>query len=209
MAYGATRRRLLLATALLGSLLTTVRARATYSIIALDVETGQVGGAGTSCVGSFSVYIIYGVAPGLGVVAAQASANTEARDRAVMLLADTLMLALEAGAENGEGDSRCTLDGMPSDGAFLEVNLPDQGTAEPFLHLQVDDTAPDSPLSELRAMYDAWRVAHPCPEPDETSMQACRAMPERATQAKSIGRWASRKVEAWRRRPRVAAARVA
>jgi len=245
-------RSFLVATALLGSLLGAGNARATYSIIAVDVRTGEVGGAGTSCVGSFSVYAIYGAVPGTGVVAAQAALNMEARDRAVMLLdqgmsaadviadisaesydplasvrqyavidvgsasaagftgaatmvfaddvqgsaapylysvqgniltsaavlsqasavfsapgcdlADTLLLALEAGAENGEGDSRCTPEGIPSDGAFIEVNLPDQA-GEPYLHLQADDTAPSNPLTELRAMYDAWRATHPCPEP--------------------------------------------
>jgi hypothetical protein len=46
------------ATALLASLLMAARAHATYSIIALDVQSGQVGGTGTSCVGDFSVYVI-------------------------------------------------------------------------------------------------------------------------------------------------------
>jgi uncharacterized Ntn-hydrolase superfamily protein len=268
MVYGSAFRLCVLGSAVLGPLFLTARAHATYSIIALDVETGQVGGAGTSCVGSFSVYAIYGVVPGVGVVAAQASLNEQARDRAVMLLeqgasaadviaditgagfdplasvrqyavidvegaspagftgastmiyaddvqgnvtpyvysvqgniltsaavldhasavftapgcdlADTLMLALEAGAQNGEGDSRCTPDGIPSDGAFIEVNLPDQGTAEPFLHLQVDDTSPSSPLIELRAMYTAWRTTQPCPEPQGTSDAG--VMPDAGTQ---------------------------
>ncbi len=185
-------------------------ARATYSIVASDQMTQQVGGAGTSCVGSLSVRIIYGVAIGHGAVHAQAQINTLGRDRAVVLLrddvdpsdiiaeitsssfdpaasvrqygivdlfgraagftgqndlpyaedrqgfvdlytysvqgniltsvrvidqaeaafvskfgcdlADRLMLALEAGAEGGEGDSRCTPRGIPSDSAFIEVD---------------------------------------------------------------------------------------
>ena len=63
-------------------------ASATYSIVAVDLESGAVGGAGTSCVGAnLSVYDIYGSAPGYGAVMAQASLNREGRERAVELLA--------------------------------------------------------------------------------------------------------------------------
>lgn len=55
-------------------------ARGTYSIVASDQATQQVGGAGTSCVGSLSVRIIYGVAIGHGAVHAQAQINTAGRD---------------------------------------------------------------------------------------------------------------------------------
>jgi len=61
-------------------------AYATYSIVAVDRATGQVGGAGASCVGSFSVRNIYGVAPGYGAVHAQASLSTAGRNRAVLRL---------------------------------------------------------------------------------------------------------------------------
>lgn len=62
-------------------------AGATYSIVAADVAAGQIGGAGTSCLGGHDVYIIYGVAPQFGVVHAQSVYNGEARQRAVELLA--------------------------------------------------------------------------------------------------------------------------
>lgn len=225
-------------------------AAATYSIVAVDLQSGAVGGAGTSCVGAnLSVSEIYGSAPGYGAVMAQASINRAGRDRAVELLeqgtgavaiiaeisgtafdarrgsrqyavvdldgeaagftgtstltfaddrqgragdfvysvqgniltgaavldqaarafegegcdlADRLMRALEAGAENGEGDSRCTPDGIPSDGAFIQVDLPN-AAAGSFLRLRVDDTAPMSPLAALRVQYDAWRATHACP----------------------------------------------
>src|SRR4051812_34402470 len=39
-------------------------------------------------------------------------------------LAERLMSALEAGGKNGEGDSRCTSRGVPSDAAFIQVDLP-------------------------------------------------------------------------------------
>jgi uncharacterized Ntn-hydrolase superfamily protein len=232
-------------------------ARATYSIVAADSASGQVGGSGTSCVGSaLDVFIIYGGAPGHGAVHAQARVSTAGRDEAVRLLeldtlpddiiaaitapafdrsasqrqygiadlagraagftgsstlpwsgdlqgtdgafaysiqgniltsgavldqaeegflaggcdlADRLMLALEAGAENGEGDSRCTPDGIPSDGAFLHVDL---SGGEELVHLEANDTRPESPLVELRGLYDAWRLDHPCPAPPEPEPEA-------------------------------------
>ena len=227
--------------------LCSVRAEATYSIAAVDTVTGEVGGAGTSCVGNFSVSVIYGAVPGAGVVHAQAYFNRDARDRAVELLgqsatpadiiaeitsqafdplsenrqygvatidgataaftgdgcdpwaghrtgtidqfaysaqgniltsenvvlntsaafeasgcdlAERLMLALEAGAMNAEGDGRCTPDGIPSDGAFIRVDRPnDPG----WLDLRADNTAPMNPLVLLRMEFDQWRQTHPCP----------------------------------------------
>jgi uncharacterized Ntn-hydrolase superfamily protein len=55
-------------------------AAATWSIVAVDAETREVGVAGASCIGG--VEIIGGVVPGRGVIAAQAFANIEARDLA-------------------------------------------------------------------------------------------------------------------------------
>lgn len=223
------------------------RARGTYSIVAVDVDTDRVGGAGTSCVGSLGVEVIYGSVPGVGAVHAQANLNMAGRDEAVQLLglgtspdniiaaitdplfdgsastrqygvvdlqgrsagwtgvnngvyandvqgsidtftysvqgniltgqqvldqaetafrddgcdlADRLMLALEAGAQGGHGDSRCTGSGIPSDSAFIQVDLPG-GTA--LLFLTVSDTAPASPLPLLRSDFDEWRAQNPCP----------------------------------------------
>lgn len=221
----------------------------TYSIVATDTTTREIGGAGTSCIGSNSVRVIYGSVPGKGAVHAQAQlggpgklaavtqigmdiapidiitsitatgfdANAQrrqygivdlmtrkagftgaqngvfAQDRqgtistftysvqgniltSVMVidhaeaafrgqgcdLADRLMLALEAGAQNGEGDSRCTGGGIPSDSAFIEVDR-DGEAAGSYLLLDVRGTAPQNPLVMLRAQYDTWRAAHPCP----------------------------------------------
>ena len=236
-------------------------AQATYSIAAVDRATGQVGGAGASCIGKNSVRIIYGVAPGKGVVHAQALSNTDGRDEAVELLlqdeppadiiellgtqefdpfaerrqygvvdlagraaaftgeqngdfagdrqgesgafvytvqgniltgaividraaeafagggcdlAERLMRALEAGAEDGEGDSRCTDRGLPADSAFIEVDLPGEEPGS-YLRLEVTGSEEESPVVTLRAQLDAWRADHPCvgpadagpePEPD-------------------------------------------
>lgn len=228
-------------------------AHATYSIVATDSATREVGGAVTSCVGTLSVSVVYGSVPGKGAVHAQAQlggpgkaaavmqlgmdveptaiiasitatsfdANAERRqygivdlmgrsagftgsqalafadDRQATIgtytyslqgniltsaavldqaaaafpngcdLADRLMLALEAGAQNGEGDSRCTPDGIPSDSAFIEVDREGEA-AGTYLRLDVTDTSPQNPLALLRAQYDAWRVTHPCPaSPDD------------------------------------------
>lgn len=223
---------------------------ATYSIAAVDQASQQVGGAITSCVGTLDVGVVYGSAPGFGVVHAQALLDQRgrAKSRAIELLmqdvapadviaeitaqsfdaaassrqygvvdlsgraagftgdqaqaykadqqgssgtffysvqgniltsqkvldqastafeaqgcdlAERLMLALEAGADNSEGDSRCTDQGIPSDSAFIEVDRPGEA-AGTYLKLSVSGTAPQSPLVLLREQFDAWRAMHPC-----------------------------------------------
>lgn len=227
--------------------LTSVPAHATYSIVAVDGSTNEVGGAGTSCVGSLSVRVIYGSVPGTGAVHAQAQLGGPGKAEAVMQLqqniapesiiaaitnpgfdgnaqrrqygivdlqmrsagftgsqngafagdrqadvaaftysiqgniltsmavldqaagafdgcdlADRLMRSLEAGALNGEGDSRCTGRGVPADSAFIEVDR--EGEPEgTYLRLEVIDTGNQNPLVLLRAQYDTWRATHPCP----------------------------------------------
>jgi uncharacterized Ntn-hydrolase superfamily protein len=229
-------------------LLVPAAARATYSIVAADSVTGQVGGAVTSCVGSQGVGVVYRPSVSHGAVNAQAAANSNGRDRAVTLLnmdvapadiitmitassfdasaatrqygvvdlmgraagftgasamtykedrqgtigatvysvqgniltskavidqaeaafrttgcdlADKLMLALEAGAMNGEGDSRCTPRGLPSDAASIEVD-PTGATAGSFLKLAVAGTGSTSAVVRLREMFDSWRATHAC-----------------------------------------------
>jgi hypothetical protein len=61
-------------------------AAAASSIVATDGGTRQVGGAGTSCVGTLSVTIILGLAPNYGAIHAQAQINTNGRDQGVMML---------------------------------------------------------------------------------------------------------------------------
>lgn len=78
-------------------------------------------------------------------------------------LADRLMRALEGGAMNGEGDSRCTTTkNTPSDSAFLEVDDP---TGPPYLKISVTKTGTQSAVVALRQQYDTWRQTHPCPSP--------------------------------------------
>lgn len=221
---------------------------ATYSIVATDSATAQIGGAGTSCVGTLSVRIIYGPAPGHGAIHAQATINLAGRNRGAALLmqdvdpvdiiaeitdpsfdprasvrqygvvdlsgrsagftgeddlpfaadqqgnvdsytysvqgniltsanvlnnaeqaflmdgcdlADKLMLALEAGARDGEGDSRCTPRGIPSDSAFIEVD--DDSGKGSLLRIEITNTGTLNPLIPLREQFDAWRKDHPCP----------------------------------------------
>jgi uncharacterized Ntn-hydrolase superfamily protein len=223
-------------------------AQATYSIVASDVRTRQVGGAGASCVYPNQVSIIFGVAPGLGAVHAQAQANTAGRDRAVEMLrmgespdavlraitsasfdnlvarrqygvvdvmgraggfsggqnmafsddvqgmhdgyafsvqgniltgvevltqsirgfesggcdlAEHLMLALEAGARNGQGDTRCTPSGIAANSAFIQVDLPGM-PAGSYLKLSAGSARTADPLPALRTAFDAWRRTHPC-----------------------------------------------
>jgi len=76
-------------------------------------------------------------------------------------LADKLMLALEAGAQNGEGDSRCTPRGIPSDSAFIEVD--DDSGEGSLLRIEITNTGNVNPLVLLREQFDAWRADNPCP----------------------------------------------
>lgn len=79
-------------------------------------------------------------------------------------LAERLMRALEAGAENGEGDSRCTnTRGIPADSAFIQIERPDTDRGS-YLALEVPTSGDDDPLVLLRAAFDAWRATHPCPD---------------------------------------------
>jgi uncharacterized Ntn-hydrolase superfamily protein len=221
----------------------------TYSIVAADTQSREVGGAGTSCLTGDDVFVIYRGVPGRGVVHAQAYYSLSSRDRAAELLdegdtptavldavtlpsfdpnvairqygvidvrgasaaftgtgtmpfagdrqgavaqfaysvqgniltsakvleqaasafqqsgcdlAEHLMVALEAGAHGGQGDSRCTGMGIPSDSAFLQVESP--GLAEgDYLSLHVESSGQENPLPLLRAKLDEWRVQHPCP----------------------------------------------
>jgi uncharacterized Ntn-hydrolase superfamily protein len=221
----------------------------TYSIIAVDTRTAEVGGAGTSCLGGGDVFVIYRGVPGLGAVHAQARYDAQARDEAARLLRsgqsaaqtlaaitlpsfdanlavrqyglvdvsgsavgftgngtgpyaadrqgaasgfaysvqgniltsarvldqaaaafesggcdlpERLLRGLLAGAENAEGDSRCTPDGIPSDSAFLQVERPG-GNEGDYLALRVESSGSASPLPALQAQLTAWRTQHPCP----------------------------------------------
>lgn len=71
-------------------------------------------------------------------------------------LADKLMLALEAGALNGQGDSRCRPQ-SPADAAFLQV---DQADGKVLVQLEVQGAK--DPLKDLRRKYQAWRQTQPC-----------------------------------------------
>ncbi|HEY3497414.1 MAG TPA: DUF1028 domain-containing protein [Polyangiaceae bacterium] len=66
------------------------RAHATYSIVAADTATREVGGSGTSCLSGADVYIIYGSVPGVGAVHTQATYSSTVHDRAVELVREGL-----------------------------------------------------------------------------------------------------------------------
>ena len=80
-------------------------ARATWSIVAADPETAEVGIAGASCTGG--VEVIAGLVPGHGVIAAQAVTNREARERGQKLL--------EAGASPAQVIAEVTSDAFDPD----------------------------------------------------------------------------------------------
>jgi uncharacterized Ntn-hydrolase superfamily protein len=96
-------------------------------------------------------------------VVGQASAAFEASG---CDLADRLMRALEAGADGGEGDNRCTGEGLAARSAYLQVDRPDE-PAGSWLRISVPDITPADPIAAVREAYDAWRLDHPCPVIDE------------------------------------------
>jgi uncharacterized Ntn-hydrolase superfamily protein len=73
------RRKALACAGLILSLFEPTKGRATWSIVAVDPETAEVGIAGASCTGD--VEVIGGLVPGHGVIAAQAVSNQAARER--------------------------------------------------------------------------------------------------------------------------------
>jgi uncharacterized Ntn-hydrolase superfamily protein len=82
-------------------------------------------------------------------------------------LADKLMLSLEAGAKNGQGDSRCTTLGtpVPANAAMIEVDLEGQ-PAGSYLRLTNAKNGSVNAVTALRAQFDTWRQTHPCMQPD-------------------------------------------
>ncbi len=60
-------------------------ARATWSIVAVDPATGEVGAAAATC--TVAVEIIFGAVPGKGVIVAQAATNLGARRKGVAMIA--------------------------------------------------------------------------------------------------------------------------
>ncbi|WP_141734865.1 DUF1028 domain-containing protein [Oligoflexus tunisiensis] len=85
----------------LASLVLSAPAWATYSIVAVDRQTGQVGGAATSCISGASVSRVYQSVPGVGAIHAQAYTNLSGRQYGAELLkqgyaADVIIRALSA-----------------------------------------------------------------------------------------------------------------
>lgn len=77
-------------------------------------------------------------------------------------MAERLLIALRAGAENGEGDSRCGT--LPGDSAFVTV-ISETGT--PRLALRVVDSQPENPLTLLGAALAQRIPESPSPEPSK------------------------------------------
>ena len=84
------------------ALLVATSALATYSVVATDSATGQVGGAGTSCVGSLAVSIIYASAPGHGAVHARALFEMQLDALAAEIGMDSIELRLKNVMETGD-----------------------------------------------------------------------------------------------------------
>ena len=79
-------------------------------------------------------------------------------------LAERLMLALEGGAQNGEGDDRCR-PSVPADAASIEVDLAGQPAGN-YLRLSNQNGTGKDAVVQLRSQFDTWRQTHPCMQPD-------------------------------------------
>ena len=75
-------------------------------------------------------------------------------------LADKLMRALEGGAMNGEGDSRCTSRGYPADAASIEVDLTGEAAGS-YLRLSVAGGNMNA-VTRIRTMFDSLAHDPPC-----------------------------------------------
>lgn len=82
----------------------------------------------------------------------------EGLERPACDLAESLMNALEHASLHGEGDNRCTPNGVPAKSAYLDVT-----GAELSVRLSIPDVSPNDPIVALRDAFDAWRTDHPCP----------------------------------------------
>jgi len=123
------------------------------------VNNGSVALHHTGMVGTL-VYSAQGNILNSGMVIDNASAAFEA---AGCDLADRLMRAIEAGAMNNQGDSRCTPGGIPGNSAFIEVDREGE-PAGSYLRIMVENQmAPPGPLPVMRTMFDQWRQSHACP----------------------------------------------
>jgi len=96
-----------------------------------------------------------------GFLAAGIEATTAQREEECFDLPARLMRALLRGADNGEGDSRCTEKNpsVPADSAYIRVDLP---SGEPWLLLSAPGTYPRSAPEVLYEKYLRWRSENPC-----------------------------------------------
>jgi len=107
-------------------------------------------------------------------------------------LPERLVAALEAAAEDGEGDARCVDMGIPAKSAFIEVDGPEDAV----VRISLPDVSPDNPIAQLRDQFELWRENHPCPaQPEEpsddplTSADAGSCSARRAPTTGSSGAW--------------------
>jgi len=96
-----------------------------------------------------------------GFLAAGTEASTAQREEECFDLPARLMRALLRGAENGEGDSRCTQrsPSVPADSAYIRVDLP---SGAPWVLLSATGTYPRSAPEVLYEDYLRWRADNPC-----------------------------------------------
>ena len=134
-----------------------------YGIVALGYEgkSANYTGAGTpvwkGALRGYGVSVQGNILTGASVLRNALAAFQKAAKNKKTSLADRLVAALEAGAENGGGDRRCGEQGARS--AFVVVESPTPNGRTPYLLINItgQEAGGANPLKLLRRRYDEWR----------------------------------------------------
>jgi len=142
-----------------------------YGVADLQGRAAGFTGTGTSVaqyredrqgtIGTFTYSVQGNVLTGVGVIN---QAETAFRTGGGCDLAERMMLALEAGAQNSEGDARCR-PSIPSDAASIEVDLAGE-TPGSYLRLSNANGSGQNAVTALRTQFNTWRQTHPCLQQD-------------------------------------------
>jgi len=126
-------------------------------------------------------------------LAAGVEATVAQREEECFDLPARLMRALLRGADNGEGDNRCTgrSPSVPADSAYIRVDLP---SGAPWLLLSAPGTYPRSAPEVLYEKYLLWRADNPCES--GAGLAAFRANATAEKEAKAEANRHSKRAEA-------------
>lgn len=111
------------------------------------------------------------------------------KERGACDLPETLMLALEAGARDQQGDSRCTPGGIPADSGFLRVV---DRVGNTLVSLEVTGRSTGGAVVGLREQLATWRTTHACTVPPDAGAVTDAGVAEATKDGGSPGTWDAR-----------------